>query len=55
MTRTVSVVADKWPVQTLARPRGICGKTLGSTKKPMLSRSVEVQVYILKKLVETKI
>jgi len=54
-TRTISVVAEKRPVQTLARPRRIYGKTLGSTKEPMLSHSVEVQVNILKKLVETKI
>ena len=54
VTRTISVVAEKWPVQTLARPQGIYGKTLGRTKQPMLSRSVEVQVHILNKLVETK-
>jgi hypothetical protein len=54
VARIISVVAEKWPVQTQAQPRGIYGKTVGSTKSPNCQRSVEVQVHILKKLLETK-
>jgi hypothetical protein len=41
VARTVSVVAGKWPVQTLARPRGIYGEDVRQHKR---AHAVNVQL-----------